>query len=59
MSHSDQSHFWHKTNKGEEMLFTVVRKNVVWRVNAKSVQALTQALHDLKIPYLAIEANQE
>jgi hypothetical protein len=41
------------------MLFTVVRKNVVWRVNAKSVQALTQALHDLKIPYLAIEANQE
>lgn len=39
----------------EVMFFTVITAKRVLRVKAKSIQALTQALHEVGISYLAIE----
>lgn len=36
------------------MDYIVITKTVVWRVHAKSVQRLTQALHDVGVTALSV-----
>lgn len=38
--------------------YTVIRKRTVWRVRAKSVQQLTQALNDLGIKFQSVWEDQ-
>lgn len=40
-------------------MFTVITRNAVWRVRARSIQHVTQALSALKIVFLGVWEDEE